>query len=274
MQYILVPTDFSPAANNALRYAIQFARAKKMQIRFFHAVHSIRNIHEFMEEKPEEFKAIHDKAEKELKRNILAQYKKLGFKSGTLHTLIKVGESFEGCLAEAIQESRATMIIMGTHGKTNLRDVLLGSNASHVIATAPVPVLCVPAKSQYTPVKELTYFTDLDNLKNELAQVKRFARALGSKLSVVHFDYSWARTAEEERLLKRLASSKLDFHNLKASIDISLNEHIRRFLRGKHSLPCLFHDRKGALARLLTGSNPEEAPVKVHAPILSFQRAA
>lgn len=274
MREILVPTDFSPAANNAVRYAIQFARAKKIKLRFFHAVHSVRNVQEFIEEHPAEYRIIKEEAEAALIHNITAQYKKLGLKSGALQTLVKIGGSFEGCMAEAISESKTAMIIMGTHGKTNLKDVLLGSNASHVIATSPVPVLCVPAKSRYAPVKELTYFTDLEDVQSELRRVKGMARVLGSKLSVVHIDYNWARTAEEEDLLKRLASSKLDFHNTKASIDVPFSEHIKKIVRARHSLPCLFHDRKNALSRWLSGSNPEEAPAKVHAPILSFQRAA
>jgi hypothetical protein len=91
-------------------------------------------------------------------------------------------------------------------------------------------------------------------------------------VSVIHIDYSWARTAEEERLLKKLASSRTEFHNVKASIDIPLTQHIKRIVRDKGTLPCLFHDHKSAFARFLSGSNPEEAPVRAHAPILSFQR--
>jgi nucleotide-binding universal stress UspA family protein len=55
----------------------------------------------------------------------------------------------EGYAAEeiaAVAEQRGVeLIVMGTHGRTGMRKVLLGSVAERVIAIAPCPVLTVRA---------------------------------------------------------------------------------------------------------------------------------
>lgn len=54
----------------------------------------------------------------------------------------------EGLPAEAIihtsAEQKADMIIMGTHGRTGIRHLLIGSVAENVIRHSHVPVLVVP----------------------------------------------------------------------------------------------------------------------------------
>ena len=56
----------------------------------------------------------------------------------------------EGAAAEAIVEAAhergAALIVMGTHGRTGVRKMFLGSVAERVVATAPCPVLTVRMK--------------------------------------------------------------------------------------------------------------------------------
>ena len=48
-------------------------------------------------------------------------------------------------LAESVG---AGMIVMGTHGRTGLAHLLMGSTAERVVRTAPMPVLVVPHHRQ------------------------------------------------------------------------------------------------------------------------------
>jgi len=49
-------------------------------------------------------------------------------------------------IVEQVTEQKATMLVMGTHGRTGLDHLLIGSTAEFVIRHAPVPVLVVPYK--------------------------------------------------------------------------------------------------------------------------------
>ncbi|GBD31051.1 hypothetical protein HRbin32_02168 [bacterium HR32] len=50
-------------------------------------------------------------------------------------------------ILDAAERYRADLIVMGTHGRTGLPRVLLGSVAETVLRRASVPVLVVPART-------------------------------------------------------------------------------------------------------------------------------
>jgi nucleotide-binding universal stress UspA family protein len=56
------------------------------------------------------------------------------------------GASAQAVLDEA-RRSRADLIVMGTHGRSGFKHLILGSVAEKVIREAPVPVLTVPESS-------------------------------------------------------------------------------------------------------------------------------
>ena len=60
----------------------------------------------------------------------------------TVDTVAKEGYPPE-VIADAARELEVDLIAMGTHGRTGLRHLLLGSNAERVIEHAPRPVLTV-----------------------------------------------------------------------------------------------------------------------------------
>jgi nucleotide-binding universal stress UspA family protein len=47
------------------------------------------------------------------------------------------------CIANTARQMKADLIVVGTHGRTGLSHVLLGSVAERVVQTAPCPVLTV-----------------------------------------------------------------------------------------------------------------------------------
>jgi universal stress protein A len=63
---------------------------------------------------------------------------------------LEYGDPEEGIL-KAAQEIGADVIVMGTHGRTGLRRLLMGSIAEHVMRKAPCPVLTVRASAQTLP---------------------------------------------------------------------------------------------------------------------------
>jgi len=269
MKRLIVPTDFSPAADHAVRYAIRFAHKAGCGILFFHSVNSSRNDPDLIRRSPAEYQKLKIQAEEELKKNILAQYKKVKINPDRVVYRVKFGKSFKANLYELLTEVRGEMLVMSTHGSARL---LNASSVKEMIAHNPLPVLCVPANGTFPVPLELTYFTDLRNVRLEINRVKKYAAFLGARVSVVHFDYGWAREKEENALLRKLEAGSFAFRNIKVSIDVPFLDHIRKYHRDKKSLICLFHDKKNLFQKLFTGSNPEEAPLKIHAPVLSFQR--
>lgn len=57
------------------------------------------------------------------------------------------GRAYDFIVQEA-KERDVDLIVMGTHGRTGLRNILMGSVAQHVLGKAPCPVLVLPARKQ------------------------------------------------------------------------------------------------------------------------------
>jgi nucleotide-binding universal stress UspA family protein len=62
-----------------------------------------------------------------------------------LETAVPYGRPFEAIL-EVAQAKKVNLIVLGSHGRTGLRRLLLGSTAERVIGQAPCPVLVVKKK--------------------------------------------------------------------------------------------------------------------------------
>jgi nucleotide-binding universal stress UspA family protein len=57
--------------------------------------------------------------------------------------IVFVGDPKDSIIERAI-EIKASMIVLGTHGRTGLSHLLMGSTAEYVIRHSPIPVLVIP----------------------------------------------------------------------------------------------------------------------------------
>ena len=133
---ILVPTDGSPAATGAVEHAIDLAAVTGGRIHALYVVDTATatavpeaqwvTVEEFLEDAGEE---------------ALATVRELAAKSDVgIQTVIRHGGPHEQITAYA-GEAAIDLIVMGTHGRSGLDRVLLGSVTEKVIRHADVPVL-------------------------------------------------------------------------------------------------------------------------------------
>jgi nucleotide-binding universal stress UspA family protein len=130
---ILVPTDFSPASDNALRYARALAAKFGAALEVLHVLDN-----DFL-------RAVvtdpHDVEMGALKK---------------VQSLLTAGERERGAMAlvmrsddpadEIVSYARSTpidLIVMGTHGRHGVAHLLMGSVAEKIVRDAPCPVMTV-----------------------------------------------------------------------------------------------------------------------------------
>jgi len=136
----LVPTDFSSCARIAAEEALELAKCFGGRVVFFHVLYPLCTIayaHEFGVSLP-----IPSPSPEEIEPEWKA------FLSGlSLEKIDWEKDAAEGEAATAIvrqaEHIRADMIVMGTHGRSGLPHLLLGSVAEKVVRTASCPVLTV-----------------------------------------------------------------------------------------------------------------------------------
>jgi nucleotide-binding universal stress UspA family protein len=163
--HVLVPTDFSEAGNHAVTYALEEATLHHAKVTLLHVLspHRVTDIY-YVSGSPEP--PSHGDLDP-------ATGARLGAQIASQPTVVRrdptaealsrlrdlMPDAFRGAweadiadgqpadtILRIAQDRRADLIVMGTHGRTALQHVLLGSVAEKVVRLAPCPVLTVRNK--------------------------------------------------------------------------------------------------------------------------------
>lgn len=140
---ILLATDFSPASRPAVRAALGLAKATGAALVIAHVLEAsipfspegyvLPRVYDELEE------AVRAQAQKKM-RVLLAHARKAGVQASGV--LLR-GAPHEAIL-RAARSHGAGQIVVGTHGRSGMSRLILGSVAAKVIAAAACPTLVVP----------------------------------------------------------------------------------------------------------------------------------
>ena len=147
---ILVPTDQSPGAQKAVRYATQLAEQFGGEIVLLHVIepvypYPIDGLTGLYEDLPIDPNVSQKGAvEKALAGKAAELQNGHTFK---ITSEVRVGRAHDEIVSFA-RETKTDLIVIGTHGYRGLRHFFLGSTAEKVVRTAPCPVLVVRDKER------------------------------------------------------------------------------------------------------------------------------
>ncbi|WP_282162708.1 universal stress protein [Ulvibacterium marinum] len=190
MRKILVPTDFSENAFNALKYACSVFKYEKSEIFIVHA---------YADE-------VYEK-ETSIKRSFLEKLKETTLKHSEEHLksiLLKIKSHFPnpkhsyktisafGSLTDEVNDlvNREDMdiVVMGTRGETNDRKIIFGTNTLQVLKYVSCPVLAIPEGYAYQAPKEVLFPTDY-MVPYKRRELKLLCEITGSFRSTIHLLY-------------------------------------------------------------------------------------
>jgi nucleotide-binding universal stress UspA family protein len=181
---ILVPTDFSDVANNALHFALKFSEKMQAKVHVLHVTHIPVIDASFPGEVYQEFiSEIEETARhnfQKLEQNYL-QGSGVRYETHTIMGFVN-DEVHEFARHHAID-----LIIMGTTGASGLQEVLVGSNAASVVGKSHIPVLVIPPSGAYHEMKHIVYASDFN--EPEFPAVSRLiyvAERFGAHISILH----------------------------------------------------------------------------------------
>lgn len=137
-QHLLVPTDFSPYAEDALDYAIALARALRARVILLHVISAM---YWATGEMPGALSAsVMDELERGAQQSLEQAFQRVRAAGLDGEVMVLHGSPFEG-IVSAAHDQGVDLIVMGSHGRTGLPHLLLGSVAERVVRLAPCPVL-------------------------------------------------------------------------------------------------------------------------------------
>jgi nucleotide-binding universal stress UspA family protein len=145
VQHILVPVDFSENTPALLDWAAHLAEEHGSRVTLLHAYHLPVEFQQLEGAylPPDFWRSVRSEAEATLREYADA----LQRKGVRVETAVCEGYAATVIVEEAAQR-RADLIVIGTHGRSGLKHLLLGSIAERVVQTAPCPVLTVKATGE------------------------------------------------------------------------------------------------------------------------------
>lgn len=278
MKRILVPTDFSSQAENALKVAAQMAKRYDGEIFLLHmlelpmqlvqpvsgsAVASQNNLPEalfFMK-----------LAKKRFKEFMSKPY----LKNVKVHETVEFHQAFEGIM-EISQAHDCDLIIMGSHGSQGFQEMFIGSNTEKVVRNSNIPVLVIKNEHENFHVEDFVFATDCHpENKHTLLKAKEFAEKLEARLHLVYINTAnnFKTSKESQECLQDFAGdAELQKHTLNMYNDVSVEKGILNFASGINAglIGISTHGRKG-LAHFFNGSISEDLVNHANRPVVTFK---
>jgi nucleotide-binding universal stress UspA family protein len=144
---ILHATDFSSASRPALAQAIALARQNRASLQVVHALPPLTLAvgGDFAFVPPGTYEAIDRRARQHAQKQLAALVERAR-KAGVRATArLRDGAPHEQ-VPRAARRARADVIVIGTHGRTGVPKIVLGSVAERLVRLAPCPVLTVRSR--------------------------------------------------------------------------------------------------------------------------------
>ncbi|MFB6258555.1 MAG: universal stress protein [Flavobacteriales bacterium] len=233
MQRILIPTDFSEMAQNAVNYGVELARRAGARITIMHSVQKplvppqgpVRDLSDIPQE---------DDAS-------IALWQELEGITNWIREgrpeIEKVSQRMPSGLPgdeilKNVEEEQVDLVVMGTKGEKGFGDTLMGTTAANVLQKASCDVLLIPEEARFNKYEQVAYATGL-NEKDPRALKKLFrfleddpkARVdavhvlgKGEGLNEKHYE-AFEKGLEKEGLSEKVTFEKLEGDHLEEVLD-------------------------------------------------------
>lgn len=209
MKNILVPTDFSDCAQNAAMAATLIAAKLNSEIYFLHIMASPGEAH-VPHVKANPVKNLQEPHAHNGLNQLVAMATKAGLKATPLLVFDKGNEKIENY----IRPLKIELIVMGSHGATGIRELVLGSNTQRLVRHSSVPVLVIKNKIADPFKMESIVFasTFKEDSRAALDQVVNFARLFKATVHVLFINFIDKLTDQKviEDIIQQLTNSYPD----------------------------------------------------------------
>ncbi len=254
MQKILIPTDFSTNAWNAIDYAMQLFRNTECTFYLLNTYTPVIPSSRFMAKMIDGVRivdAVRDTSESGLRKTvsqIKAKYKnpKHTFETiSSFNLLVEEVKDMVDCLG-------INLVVTGTKGASGIDEIFMGSNTVRIIKNVKkCPVLAIPQHFDYTTPTEIAFATDFNRFYtiSELTPLLDMAQMFNATIRIVHVQYGIKALSELQQfnlnMLRKYLSdvehyvhTVSELHSVSQTLEIFTKEldiHLLALLNYQHS---------------------------------------
>ncbi|MBQ4915941.1 universal stress protein [Maribacter sp. MMG018] len=247
---ILIPTDFSKNALNAMRYTVDLYSKLNCDFYFLNVLDFERYTTENLII-PESGSAAFELAKKDTEKKFQKLLNTLALHNDNpkhrYHTITTLDFLLEA-MKKIIAEKDIDLVAMGTKGATGSKKVFFGSNTVNAMEKIrECPVLAIPDEISYTAPKEIVFPTDYKDTfkRKELRYLIEISKMYHSNIAVLHLnkknELSHNQKENKQLLDTILEDTPHSFHNLTEN---NLAKGIQTFIESRNSNMMAFINRK------------------------------
>lgn len=157
MKKIVVPTDFSTCADNAVDFAVQSAKLLPAEIILLHAIEVKGNIYT-------DYMGVNKEFNQSLLDEVYSKLEQLKKSIEETEAVAVTTEVLRGTVKDAVLETTAAnnadLIVMGTLGASGLKEKLWGSKTASIIGNSKVPVMVIPYEYEWKKPEKILVTTN------------------------------------------------------------------------------------------------------------------
>ena len=280
MKNVLIPTDFSDIAWNAIRYAMQFLKNEKCKIYFLHTYTPAFYRMDYALGGAM-YSAIPDvgaDVSLSLLEKTLEDVQEQFPNENHSFEILSAFNTLTDEVNEISKKKNIDMIIMGTKGATGAKQLFLGSGTVFVIRKSQVPVLVIPEKSTFNPIRNILLPSDFlaPYKKEEVYNIIEIATMYAAKITVLHVwevhDLTESQKQNKDILLKDLKNVSFKQVQVKSK---SLPEAVLEYIdENDIDFLAMMNRNHSFFERVLIKQNVDQIGFHVHIPFLVVRDTA
>ncbi|MBT8245861.1 MAG: universal stress protein [Winogradskyella sp.] len=274
MKTILLPTDFSDNAWNAIVYALKLFKDEMCTFHILHTYTPIVYQVEYVPIGPAQYGLLDAiKETSETKMNTLMERIKEQFNNpkhsfetkNVFNTLISEIKDFT-------EKNKIDYVVMGTKGATGAKEILFGSNTVHVFKSLKCPVLAIPEHFDFEYPTEVLFPSDYEvHFKDRhLKPILNIVNAFKSRLNILHVSYGYELSDIQHEnksiLMDYFKKVKPLFHDV---ANEKVSDAIDKFqMKTKINLLVMINNKHSFFENLFFKSTLKQIGFHLHVPLL------
>ena len=178
MKRILLPTDFSENAYNAISYALHFFKDEKCHFILLNTLYnsdyiiysSLNTLYENNSLKKLE----------QLRKHIVTEFNNPNHEFESVSSFNMLYQEIE----ERAKNKEIDLIVMGTNGASGGEEILFGTHTVHAIQIAKCPLLAIPSNYKYKELEHILFATkyEIDFAQYQMSLIKNLAEKRNAKI--------------------------------------------------------------------------------------------
>lgn len=267
MKKILVPTDFSPNATQALQYAAMLAKHTGAEIIML----NIYDVYIPADGMPLMPYALELTVEES--KTKLAHYAQEFIPEGIKNTLVSVYGSAVNKINEYAEKNAVDLIVMGIRGSNLFRQIIIGSTSTAVIRHAKIPVFIIPENAVPEPPARILFAFDGKDIPTETTMhpLKHIAELMRAEILTLNIIHEPEISSVDKRYISREASRALTDANY--SMHFSNNSDVLKGIddfihqHNIHAVSMIYHP-VGFFSRIFVESRAHKMAFYTKKPLL------